>query len=165
MIQLIVRLRIGQHGLRPFGSRLSISKLQHQCMGSRIQQTDPKQACKSIPLQGVYHRVKLWLKHQYTYGFEPRKRSMVTRFELELASEIGVQRALERLKPDCFQAYVLNAAKYRLQGLQADKTSKSFKNWQNKTFLPAVGGRLRHGQNFCLTANPPSQLKCQIQWA
>ena len=31
--------------------------------------------------------------------------------------------------------------------------------------MPAVGGRLRHGQKFSLQANPPSQLKYQLQWA
>ena len=128
LIQLISRLRIGVHGLRPFGSSLAKTKQGNQYMGCRVRQTNSKLACKSIPLQGVYHRVKLWFKHQCTHGFEPRKRSMVTRFELELATEIGVQRALERLKPDCFQAYVLNAAKYRLQRHQADRASKSFKN-------------------------------------
>ena len=75
---------------------MAITKLQHKSMGSRVRTDNP---CKKIPLQGVYHRLRLWLQHQYSHGYEPRPATIATRCELELASEIGVQRTLQTKNP------------------------------------------------------------------
>ena len=72
---------------------------------------------RKIPLQGVYHRLRVWLNFQHSRGLEPRPAKIRTRCELELATEIGTQRALQRVAPDKFQGYDLDAAKHRLQFL------------------------------------------------
>ena len=162
---MIAQLRIGQNGLRPFGSSLAQVKIRNQSMGARIRSTKPEEPCKKIPLQGVYHRLKVWLQSQYDHGQEPRLRSICCRCELELAQEIGVQRALQRVHPSAYQEYVLNAAKHRLQSLQQGRGSKKIQKWLNQTLMPSIGGRLRHGQKLSLQTNPPSELKCRLQWA
>ena len=95
LIQKIHELRIGKTGLRPFGSTLAKSSLQSESMGSRISFQPKDQGNKKIPLQGVYHRLKVWLLLQSERGLEPRPSTVRTRCELELATEIGTQRVLQ----------------------------------------------------------------------
>ena len=115
---LIARMRIGQHGLRPFGSKGALSLLASQSKGARISKAPTDQGHPKVPLQEVYHRLKVWLNNQYSRGLEPRPSTILARCELELATEIGTQRALQRVAPNKFQEYVLEAAKHRLQALQ-----------------------------------------------
>ena len=133
-------------------------------MGCRISASPKDQGCRKVPLQGVYHRVRLWLAHQYSRGEEPRPTQVRLRCELELATEIGTQRALQKHRPALFQEYVLTAARDRLQWLQANRQGKQGRDWLNQTLLPRVGGRRRYGQKFNQDKNPANELKCQLQW-
>ena len=161
---LVQKLRVGEHGLRPFGASGSLSSFASTSRGARISKTPTDQGCKKIPLQGVYHRIKVWLEHQYSRGEEPRPTQLRLRCELELATEIGTQRALQKHRPALFQDYVLAAANHRLQWLQTHRAGKACRDWLNQTLLPRVGGRRRYGQKFNQEKNPPSELKCQLQW-
>ena len=116
------------------------------------------------PFRGVYHRLKLYVEHQYSRGEEPRPTQLRLRCELELATEIGTQRALQKHRPALFQDYVLAAANHRLQWLQTHRAGKACRDWLNQTLLPRIGGRRRYGQKFNQEKNPPSELKCQLQW-
>ena len=162
---LVQKLRVGEHGLRPFGASGSLSSFASTSRGARISKTPKDQGCKKIPLQGVYHRIKVWLEHQYSRGEEPRPTQLRLRCELELATEVGTQRALQKHRPALFQDYVLAAANHRLQWLQTHRAGKACRDWLNQTLLPRVGGRRRYGQKFNQVKNPPSELKCQLQWA
>ena len=160
----VASMRIGLTSLRPFGSSAAKQSLASQSMGARISTAPKNQGHKKIPLQGVYYRVKVWFEHQYSLDFEPRPTTIRTRCELELATEIGTQRALERLKPELFQDYVLASATHRLQWLQAKRGTKTCQKWINERLLPAIGGRRRYGQKFNIDKNPPNALKCELQW-
>ena len=161
---LVQKLRVGEHGLRPFGCSASLSSLPGQSRGARVSKDPKDQGTNKIPLQGVYYRIRKWLEHQFSRGEEPRPTQIRVRCELELATEVGTQRALQRLKPQLFQEKVLNSAIHRLQWLQTHRGGKDCQKWMNQTLLPAIGGRRRYGQKFNLQKNPPSQLKCQLQW-
>ena len=134
-------------------------------MGARISKAKPGEPTRREPLRGVYHRMKNWLQRQYDNGQEPRTTTLRTRVELELSSEIGIQRALQRMRPRKFQEFVLDAAKYRLQQIQLNRGSKNVQEWIKRTLMPQCGGRHRSGQKFNLAPDPPSELKCRLQWA
>ena len=68
------------------------------------------------------------------------------------------------MNPGKFQEYVLKAAKQRLEFLQEHAGTKKVQDWTNETLLPRIGGRKRHGQKFNPAKNPPSALKCELQW-
>ena len=89
---------------------------------------------------GVYHRLKLWLEHQYSRGEEPRPTQLRLRCELELATEIGTQRALQKHRPALFQDYVLAGAVHRPQWLQSHRAGEPCRDWMNNTLLPKIGG-------------------------
>ena len=135
-----MQLRIGETSIRPFGCSASLSSQASTSMGCRISASPKDQGCRKVPLQGVYHRIRLWLAHQYSRGEEPRPTQVRLRCELELATEIGTQRALQKHRPALFQEYVLTAARARLQWLQNNRQGKQGRDWLNQTLLPRVGG-------------------------
>ena len=166
--EVVQKLRLGENGPRPFGCSASLASLgmsaRDATKGARITRTPKDQGCPKIPLQGVYSRIRKWLEYQFSRGEEPRPTQIRLRCELELATEVGTQRVLQKHKPEIFQDYVLKAASHRLQWLQKNRAAKAGKDWLNQTLLPRIGGRRRYGQKFNQTKNPPSQLKCQLQW-
>ena len=133
-------------------------------MGSRVSKAPKNAGRRKVPLQGVCYRLQVWLNAQCASGREPRPTSVRSRCALELATEIGTQRALERVNPGKFQEYVLKAAKRRLEFLQEHAGTRKVQDWTNETLLPRIGGRKRLGQKFNSAKNPPSALKCELQW-
>ena len=47
---------------------------------------------------------------------------------------------------------------------QAKRGTKDCQKWMSQTLLPAIGGRRRYDQKFNFARNPPSPLKCELQW-
>ena len=159
--QLMLRLRVGHHGLRPFGSNLASCKRKSQSLGMRVHHNSTA-ATRRVPLQHIYSRLEKWIKGQFAARLECRTSQILLRFELLLTQEIAKQEILRDQGSPKYQDVVLTAATHR-QDYLSDKPEQKF-NWASRALMAKVGGRLRTGQHLSTSSLPPSAALCQLQW-
>ena len=110
--QLMLKLRVGHHGVRLFGSILASCKRTTQGLGMCIHQ-DSTAASKRVPLQHISCRLEKWIKGQFAARLECRTSQVLLRFELRLTQDIATQEILRYQESPKYQDFVLTAAKHR----------------------------------------------------
>ena len=161
--RIMIQLRLGQHSIRPFGSRLPHEKKASESLGARLPSVkdDQTKGSPNIPCRGVFHKLKQWVEVERSKRHEVRPTTLVTRFRLELARELAIQETLEREGSKNFQKFVKEAVSHRL----AQYANPSFdkKKFNQDTLFPNVGARPRRGAKLHESKMTDRRL-CELQW-
>ena len=129
--------RLGKNGLRPFGSRGTISS-KKSGTGARIRKGP---AVIQQPLYGVLQGLRKWFQRERQYGHEVRTTTLRTRLKLDLATEAGRQEVLQQQGSHHFNQAILTACSHRLAKMATPTLArlKGHRNWERKCLFPSVG--------------------------
>ena len=162
----IAKNRLGIHGLRPFGSRLAITK-KHTCSsGARMPRPD-RDKSNQQPLTIVFSKVSKWLAKERLYGKEARNRRIMSRFHRELQTEKGRQDVLRDQFSPNYNDKVLDAVTRRLDKLSdySAQGAKLTKEYMRTTVYPAIGAVARKADKKS-HSNPKAEATVmQLTWA
>ena len=145
--EVVSRLRLGQRGLRPFGSTRPMG----ECSGStgaRLRVAVPGVATKQRPLECVMHKLHQWFENERAHRHEVREKTILTRLKFELEYERDKQLVLEQQGSSVFNVEALEAIQKRLQTFQINNPSKTQETWFMKVVRPRIGATPRTGQKL-----------------
>ena len=114
----------------------------------------------------MFARVKKWLTKEGMYGHEIRGTTMRTRFKLELLAEQGKQKVFQDLLSPQYNARVQTAVEHRLMRMSevGFARSKRFKEFERRTFFPAVGALARKPEKQSHLDEKLEEPLAQLTW-
>ena len=111
--EYVAKHRLGERGLRVFGSNERTSK-KSQAQGCRIRVQEPGVASRGHPLERVYGRLRKRFELGREYNSEVRGKAINTRLLYELEYERDKEMVLAELKRPEHLEYVLDATREKL---------------------------------------------------
>ena len=156
--EIVSRLRLGQRGLRPFGSRRPLREIRHG-QGARVRVFELGVATKQRPLETVMHKLHHWFVGEREHRHEVRDKTILTRLKFELEYERDKQLVLEQHSDEHFNPWALKAIQDRLATFKITEQTRVQEDWFNIIVRPRIGATPRTGQ--CLSESVDRPLRDQ----
>ena len=162
----VAKFRLGEHGLRVFGSREATSKKESLGRGCTLRVANPGVPTPQQPLERVYSRLKAWMDLEREFNSEVRGRSLNTRVLYELEYERDRELVLEQNNDPEYKPYVLEAAREKISYMQVSSISKRQRNWFERTLLRKIGASAASGQRLVSSSDRDvDEKKARLTWA
>ena len=141
----VIRLRLGKHGIRPFGSTKALTKRGDVGGGARIKRKAAEEN-KKIPLMTVFIKVRKWFENERMHRQEVRRLHINQRLKYQLEADRDRQALLQQVEHPHFKPWLFRSIQERLATFQIHNESKVQRNWMDRAVLPRIGAINRCGE-------------------